>query len=254
MKSATDLHWNNRAATVPDDIDVNTMDVFQREAELECLYRYLTPNWRLLEVGCGNGYSTARFRDRVAHVDAFDFSEAMILRARETYGERNNRFFRDSVLDPEHLEPSYDAVVCVRVLINLRSVGEQTQALRTIAGVVRKGGRVLLLEGFSDGFEGLSVLRSKVGLDPVQPASINLYTSLAELQPEIERLFEIRDTFHLGAYDYLTRVVYPLVVKPENPRHNTVFSERAAELTQAFNPPAFQEISRLRGFVLEPRA
>jgi SAM-dependent methyltransferase len=253
MKSATDLHWNSRAATVRDDVDVNTMDVFQREVELECLYRHLTPDLRVLEIGCGNGYTTAQLRERVAHVDAFDFSEEMVRRAKETYGERNNRFLHDSVLAPQHLQPPYDAVVCVRVLINLRDLDEQRRALRQIARLVRTDGRLLLLEGFSDGFDALSALRSTVGLEPVEPASINFYSSLGELLPEIERHFEIRETFHLGAYDYLTRVVYPLVVQPESPRHNTVFSERAAQLATAHNPDAFEELSRLRGFVLQPR-
>jgi SAM-dependent methyltransferase len=253
MKSDTDLHWNARAASISDDVNVNLADVFQRDAELESLYGYLGPELRLLEVGCGNGYSTAQFRERVAHVDAFDFSEEMIARARATYGETNNRFLHDNVLAPTELGSDYDAIVCVRVLINLRSLEEQVQALESMAGLLQAGGQLLLLEGFRDGFDALSVLRSQVGLEPIQPAAINFYSWQDELLHEAERLFSIRETFHLGAYDYLTRVVYPLVVQPETPRHNTVFSERAAQLAAAHNPDCFAELSRLRGFVLEPR-
>ena len=32
-KTATDLHWNERAASVADDVEVNVMDIFQREIE-----------------------------------------------------------------------------------------------------------------------------------------------------------------------------------------------------------------------------
>ena len=71
--------------------------------------------------------------------------------------------------------------------------------------------------------------------------------------PVIERDFELTDTFHLGAYDYLTRVMYPLVAGPENVKHNTVMSERCVKLARAFNPDCFESFSRIRGLVLRKR-
>ena len=59
------------------------MDIFQREMEYDYICRYLEPHMRVLEVGCGNGFSTERFRALVVHVDAFDYAEKMIERARE---------------------------------------------------------------------------------------------------------------------------------------------------------------------------
>ena len=65
--------------------------------------------------------------------------------------------------------------------------------------------------------------------------------------PVIERDFELTDTFHLGAYDYLTRVMYPLVAGPENVKHNTVMSERCVKLARAFNPDCFEPFSACGG-------
>jgi hypothetical protein len=62
--------------------------------------------------------------------------------------------------------------------------------------------------------------------------------------------FDVVEEFHLGMYDYLTRVVYPLVAGPDNVQHNTVFSERCHSLARAFNPDVFKDLSRMRGFVL----
>jgi len=92
MKSSTDLHWNERAARIENDIEVNIMDIFQRELEYDYVCRYLTKEMKVLEVGCGNGFSTGRFRPLVKHIDAFDYAENMIARAREKLGETNNRF------------------------------------------------------------------------------------------------------------------------------------------------------------------
>jgi ubiquinone/menaquinone biosynthesis C-methylase UbiE len=253
MKSTTDRHWNERAISVADDIEVNIMDVFQRDLEYDYVCRYLRPEMRLLEVGCGNGFSTRRFRDLVAHVDAFDYAEQMVQRARASVGETNNRFVVDNVLDPQHLDGPYDAVVCIRVLINLSGLEQQRTALREMARLTKSGGMLLIAEGFSEGFAALSELREQLGMPPLKPASINFYSSVHDLRPEWEAEFTVEDEFHLGAYDYLTRVVYPYIVGPENARHNSEFGERCSQLASALNPDAFEPYSRMRGFVLRKR-
>jgi ubiquinone/menaquinone biosynthesis C-methylase UbiE len=252
-KTATDLHWNERAASVAEDVEVNLMDIFQREIEYDYVCRYLQADMHVLEVGCGNGFSTERFRSLVEHVDAFDYAEQMIERAKHAFGETNNRFIHDNVLDPQHLEGPYDTTICVRVLINLANLEQQKTAVRNLAGLTKKGGLLILAEGFTDGFDALNALRSEVDLPDIEPAAINFYSSLADLQPTLDELFIAEDTFHLGAYDYLTRVMYPLVVGPENATHNSNFSERCSQLARAFNPDDFAPLSRMRGLVLRRR-
>ena len=225
------------------------MDIFQRDLEYDAIGRYLTPEMRLLEAGCGNGFSTQRFRALTRHVDAFDYSENMIERARERIGEENNRFFLDNVLSPQHFADAYDAVVCVRVLINLRDLSEQHAALKNLQRAVRPGGLLILAEGFLEGFEELNRIRLEVGLPDLIPSSINFYARIAETLEAIQPEFTLEHEFHLGTYDYLTRVVYPAVISPEPPRHNTQFSERCAALARAHNSPDFQPFSRMRGFV-----
>jgi SAM-dependent methyltransferase len=253
MKTSTDIHWNERARSVADDVEVNIMDVFQRDLEYDYVCSYLEPSMRLLEVGCGNGFSTQRFRDLVEWVDAFDYAESMVERARERVGERNNRFIHDNVLEPRHLEGPYDAAVCIRVLINLESLAQQRLALQNLHSLLRSGGLLILAEGFVEGFDRLSALRGAVGLPPIEPVAINFYSSVDELLPDICRSYDEVGQFHLGAYDYLTRIVYPHVAGMENVRHNTVFSEQCAALARAFNPSCFQDLSRMRGFVLRKR-
>jgi SAM-dependent methyltransferase len=252
-KSDTDRFWSQRAASEGDAVHVNIGDVNQRELEYELLLPHLRPSDRLLEVGCGMGFSTARFRERVKHVDAFDYSEEMIQRAIRTYGETNNRFFHDDVLDARRVQPPYDVAVCVRVLINLRDLAQQKRALANLASWLAPGGRLLLLEGFRDGFAELGRLRLELGLTDIEPAKINFYSHVADLRPQIEADFEIVDELHLGAYDYLTRVVYPTIVGPENAKANSEFSEKCARLARVFNPEAFRPLSRVRGFALVRR-
>jgi SAM-dependent methyltransferase len=253
MKSTTDIHWNTRAQTVKNDLEVNIMDIFQRNLEYDAICPFITPKMDILEIGCGNGYSTSVFRKLAKHVDSFDYSEEMIQRARKTFKETNNRFFVDNVLTPKHIDKKYDMVICVRVLINLRNLEEQRLALKNITNFIKDNGLCILVEGYKDGFEELNIIRNKVKLPKIKPAKINFYSSLKDLMPLIKRNFGITHEIHLGSYDYLTRFVYPCLVGQENVTHNTNYHEKAYSLARAYNPGSFKNLSRIRGFVLKKR-
>jgi len=253
VKSSTDLHWNQRAVSVENDIEVNIMDIFQRDLEYDYICRYLTQDMTVLEVGCGNGFSTQRFRALTKHVDAFDYAENMIERAKARFGETNNRFIHDNVLSPKHLAGPYEAIVCVRVLINLQNLEQQKMAIHNLIPFVKSHGLFILAEGFTEGFTSLTQLRQNIGLPPMEPAKINFYSSLEDLMPEFSPHFVLEDTFHLGVYDYLTRLLYPLIAGIDNIQHNTVFSEKCAQLARAYNPDDFAKFSRMRGLVFRKR-
>lgn len=254
MKTPTDRYWSERAKTVAEDAEVNILDVFQRDLEYDFVCKRLRMEMVALETGCGNGFSTRKFSEFVKHVDAFDYSQEMINRARSGAGEKNIRFFKDNVLNPTAISGSYDAVICIRVLINLRDLEEQKKALSNLSHFTKQGGVLILVEGFRDGFKSLDELRLKVGLPPLEPAKINFYSWISDLLPTLKETFTVEETFHLGAYDYLTRVVYPLMVGADKAKHNTVFSERCASLARTYNPVAFERFSRVRGFVCRKRS
>ncbi len=250
MKSSTDLHWNTRASTVKDDIEVNIMDIFQRELEFDKIIKYLSKDMSILEVGCGNGFSTSKLRPLVKSMVSFDYAEDMIKRAKEIYGETNNKFYHDNVLDPKHVNDKYDVVLCVRVLINLRSLEEQRLALRNLMGMVKPDGKLILVEGFTEGFVELSKERLGLKMSPVEPAKINVYTSSDDCLAEVKKQMKIDDEFHLGAYDFLTRVVYPYIVGPENVRPNSNFNEKCSDIARNLSDDHFGKYSRIKGFIL----
>jgi ubiquinone/menaquinone biosynthesis C-methylase UbiE len=251
VKSATDLHWQARASAVEGDRFVNIQDVYQRDLELEFICPHLRKNHHALEVGCGNGYSTSVFRQHVGTLDAFDYSESMVERAIRTVGETNNRFFHDNLLAPQKAQGPYDTVICVRVLINLRNFDEQVTAIHNMKKWVKPGGQLILVEGYLDGFKSLDKLRHQLGLPSLEPAKINYYCWLKDILPLLEKSFTINHEYHLGNYDYLTRVVYAHLVGQENVSHNTQIHKKLQELATILNPDEFKDLSRIRGFVLK---
>ncbi len=253
VKSDTDKHWNERARSETDVAKVNIDDTVQRDLELQFVFKNLERGARVLEVGCGNGYVTQQLRERVAFVDAFDFAENMVERAKELYGETNNRVFHDSVLDPESAKGPYDIAVCIRVLINLRDLNEQAKAVQNIAGLLKPGGKLILIEGYREGFDAISAFRTGVGMSPLRPASINYYSALSEMVPVLQRDFTIADTFHTGLFDFLTRIVYPSLVGPDQATQAGEFHSKVEKIVRAHNGPDLAAFARLHGFLLVKR-
>jgi ubiquinone/menaquinone biosynthesis C-methylase UbiE len=253
-KSRTDLHWNERALTERNEAKVNISDTVQRDLELDFILTQLPVGSRTLEVGCGNGYVTQQLRKRVKHIDAFDYSENMIERARSSYGEKNNRFFHGSVLDRTTCEAqTYDVVVCVRVLINLRDLHEQITAIDNMAYWLKPGGKLILIEGFREGFDYLNALRLDCGMPALQPAPINHYSYLDQLRGQIMGLFEIGTEFHTGMFDFLTRVIYPALVGADQLVASGDFHRKIEAVARRYNPQEFNKLARVRGFALVRR-
>lgn len=250
-KTKTDIFWDQRAESgiVPVD-KVNIGDTVQRELETKFILANLPQEGRTLEVGCGNGHLTSVLRDRTEFVDAFDYSANMIEQAKRTKGEKNNHFFVDNILDIGRAEGPYDTVICVRVLINLANHDEQIKAIDNIVNQLRVGGRLILIEGFKDGFERLSELREASGLPPVTPASINYYSSFASIESKIKQHFRVDESFHTGTYDFLTRVVYPLLVGADSVVEAGDFHLKTLPLAESFNSEELKKFGRLRGFCL----
>jgi 2-polyprenyl-3-methyl-5-hydroxy-6-metoxy-1,4-benzoquinol methylase len=252
-KSSTDQYWNRRAVTALEPAKVNMPDTVQRDLELQFVFQRLLPTARMVEIGCGNGYVTQQLRARVAYVDAFDYAENMIEYARMTYGETNNRFFCDNVLDPKNIRGIYDAALCVRVLINLRNLEEQKAAIHNVAKMLRPGGRLILIEGFRDGYDVLTSFRQTIGLAPVVPAAHNFYSYLADIIPTINEQFSIEETWHIGLYDFLTRIVFPQLVGAENATTPGEFHSKMEPIVRANAEPDMARFARVHGFSLARR-
>lgn len=251
MKSATDQHWDGRARQVGDPDAVNIEDVYQRELELEFVCDQLAGAESLLEVGCGNGFNTTKYRERVAQIDAFDFSADMIRRAEVDHPDPSVHYYEGSVLDPAAAPAgAHDVVVCIRTLINLSDLAAQRTALGNLVSWVRPGGRLVLIEGFSDGFEALTELRESLGLPPLNAAPINVYAALDDLRDLLDAAGEVEAQFHTGTWDVLTRVVLPLTAGLEHAQGVGAFHPALLEVARILGPQRTERFARELGWAI----
>jgi ubiquinone/menaquinone biosynthesis C-methylase UbiE len=247
-KTMTDLFWNERPKTQVDVKKVNIDDLVQRDLEKDFIMKHLKPSDKILEVGCGNGFFTTFLREHVEWVDAFDYAENMITQAKLIYGEKNNKFFHNNLLEPKNIDQQYDVVVCIRVLINLRDVVEQKLAVSKMLSWVKPGGKLLLIEGFKEGFDNLNNLRVSAKIEPLKPAAINFYSHKEEILASVPGDYSIVDHFHTGMFDFLTRVVYSALEGADMTQGPGKFHEKIKEIPKVFNPGCMEPFARLHGW------
>ena len=246
--------WESRAQDVSvTDAEVTHRDVWQRWLEIESIKPYLRSSDRLIDVGCGTGYTSRALAPLVRETLGVDYSESMIARARAAAeGHAGLRF---DVADVLALDPlvlgRFDVALSVRCLINLASWELQLRAIANIAGLLEPGGRFILVEGLADGRRALNALREQVGLEQMPVVWHNVDFEEAVLLRGLDRYFTVADRRHFGVYDFVSRVVHPLAVAPEEPAYDSAINRAGAHLAVSLQD--LGAVSRIVFLVLERR-
>ena len=111
------------------------------------------PPGRVLDVGCGTGELAGRLADRGWQVVGLDLCESMVRRAEHKLNGNAARV-RLTVADSERLpfQPhAFDVVTCAN---SFHHYPHQEAVVRELYRVLKPGGRLLLLDGWSDHFLG----------------------------------------------------------------------------------------------------
>lgn len=112
---------------------------------------HIQPGWDVLEIGCGTGALTVMLADAGANVAALDRSQAMLREAElrvqdQKHAERIRRLQMDATAISEQFDPaSFDAIVSSLVFSEM---GEQEQrfVLAQAHRLLRRGGKLLILD------------------------------------------------------------------------------------------------------------
>jgi ubiquinone/menaquinone biosynthesis C-methylase UbiE len=229
-----------------------------REVEIEYLSRRLAGGLKVLDVGCGNGYTT------LSHASMFDssftgvdFVPEMVKAAEGLRGEFELKgevsFEVGDVTGLRFADATFDVVVSERCLLNLPSKELQWQAMREVARVLKPGGLYLMLEGTKQGLERLNDVRAECGLEPILEADPN-YNWFSNKFDEEEMLkvggevfARLEDIQRFGMYYFISRVIHPLLVAPDQPKYDAAINDVARQICSRI--PNYEDIGHVALFV-----
>jgi ubiquinone/menaquinone biosynthesis C-methylase UbiE len=191
------------------------------DLEIREIVKRLEDGDRILDVGCGNGYSTVQYAaQRRISIRGLDYIPEMIDQARARLRSFPGKlsgtvdFAVGDITGLEEPDESYEKVIVVRVIINLGDPARQLRGVRECARVLKPGGTLLLSEATLQGWRRMNHFRAEWGLPEIPMPSFNHYVDeeyLVEAVRSQMRCVEIANfasTYFVG-----TRVLKPLLAQ-----------------------------------------
>ncbi len=213
--------WNSQAYKFGTSHSASWGDNYAIDLEIRTIEQYIKEGYKVLDVGCANGYSVLRHLNKnVSSITGVDFSEAMIREAKKNQAKCDspNRLFFE-VGDIRNLQfenNTFDVVYTTRTLINLPTWEEQKQGISECIRVCKIGGTIILSEAFWEPLILLNSIRALKSLAPLVEHDFNRYLKqnyLEEYFSSEDIQFEVVDfssIYYLGS-----RFLRELVTNPE---------------------------------------
>ncbi len=240
------------------DYKTTACDYNLRELEIDTAAEYMQDGFKVLDVGCGLGYAVTQYASRKKiEVHGIDYSANMIDGAKEllekSHLDLNSsvNFQKASVIQLPYQNDFFDVVTSSRCLMALLDWDKQKEALKEIHRILKPGGILVLMEGTFEGLERLNEARNKFGLDRIAADGRDRLCTLKfnekELLDYCKPLYVHERTQRFGMYYFLTRVVHPILVSPDNPKFDHKINEVAKDIARIF--PDFNGLGHLVAFI-----
>jgi len=238
------------------------MDFNLRELEIHTAAGYMQDGHTILDVGCGTGYSLRQYAKRHA-VRGFgiDYATKMIETARAKAVEEADllgavAFEQASVLELPFEDNTFDVITSARCLMALLDWPRQQEALTELQRVLKRNGVLVLMEGTLQGLERLNHARRQFGIDEIPAVDHKRLITLKFDEPQLISfgltLFDLVTIHRFGMYYFITRVLHPLLVAPEQPRNDARINDIAREICKVY--PNFDDLGHLVAFVWRKRS
>lgn len=243
-------YWEAKSLTPldPEGLRPTGRDSYLQAAVEGAIMKHLPENKRVLDAGCGDGLSTAVFARRSKHIVAIDYVENYVKQAADLCKHEglNVDCLHGNILELKESVKNYDpfdVAITIRCLINLPTEKLQFQAIDNIIDALAPGGIYMLSEGWEESWAALDETREKCGLDKMYLVPHNKLVNKKRLIEHLTPRAELVAYESLGFYVFLSRVLQPLVMAPEPPKHLHAINRVAQELSAlGISPKEFDDI------------
>lgn len=233
-KDSIKKYWDSKAENLKTDPSATMKDVLLRTMEIQAISARLNPSDTLLDIGCGNAFGSIEFARHCKSVLAVDYSEKMIAMAKDAISNSKLDNISTQIGDVLTIGSTYpdafSSVSSIRCLINLPDEKSQYQAIDQLSRALVVGGRLFLLEGVAEHFAAMNVARQQMGLSPIELDWHNRLFAKDALQDALKKYFVIDEIVDFGEYYFLSRIVHPLLTKPDDPSFNGPMNHIAREI------------------------
>lgn len=212
MKS---IHNNGEVLEYWNRNDTESMyDKYLLNLEIRLIKEKIKRGSKILDAGCGEGEGTLQYsKIPEVKIDAVDFSETRLKKAaRRLSKQKNVSLKKVDFLKSYSLDQNYDFIISQRFLINLMEWKLQKKVLLDFKSMLKKGGKLILLEGSIDGVNSLNNFRKIFNLKPIPVKWHNLFFDDSKLIKLMESNgMKLMEVDGLGEYFILTRGIRPLL-------------------------------------------
>ena len=206
--------------------------------ETKTLSNFFKKNIRVLEFGCGNGYTALEMAKRFnVRIDAYDYSPEMILEAKKL--QKNKKlskkvnFFCADIKKKLKINPIYDLVYTERMLINLDSWASQKKSIIKLLNCLKPKGNLVLMENSATGLKKINDYRDMLGLKKIKAPWHNLYLDDKKMLNFKIRNYKLIEIIpYSSTYYFLSRVVNAWLANEKGlePSYNAKINKLALKL------------------------
>src|SRR5205085_8149733 len=112
-----------------------------------------------------------------------------------------------------------------------------------IHDILKPGGMFLMTEGFEEPLEELNRYRRQFELPEIKTVEYNKNFPRTPFETLVAQLFEVVALRDYGTYLFLSRILHPLAVRPDQPAHHSPINAAAFELASKVPIPFFEKCS-----------
>lgn len=257
------IFWNREAKDWGNDPRVTIRDHFFRVLEIETIQNFIKGKKRIIDVGCGTGFSSLFYAQVAKSLIGIDYASEMIKVARrfltdpryfgkvmKNYADKapvllgNLLFQQGNILKMDYPDNSFDAAIVERVLINLPTKKEQQKAISELYRILKSKGTLVLAEVTKQGHQNVDSLRKTFGLPILEKYWHNLYLDEEEFEGFTKELgFKMKKKIILETYQFLTKAIHPLIVKPQEPKFLSGFNKAAQIISKTY--PTYKSVKKI---------
>ena len=235
--------WEEQAVKRGLSIQTGSFDFYLKLLEVDEILNWFSKQngkiLKVLDVGCGTGYTICRLAN-FGNLDLYgvDYSQKIIdlaQRRRSRLGKANSGRVKFLVGDACSLpfeDESFDVVITERALINLADIRQQKKAIKGIWRILKEGGVCLSFEGYKQGFEAINQLRVKFGLEEIKETWSTSKLDKAIFFPFFKKYFIPKKEKDFGLYYFISRVIYPLLIQPRQPKYRAKMNRVAYKVSR----------------------